>query len=420
MKLLHRTVKGYLLYSLLVLLIAIPVFYIIISSLCMQDVDEALRSRRRQLSAQLAKHPEILDSLPWQDFNHEMTISQQAAPAAGVGAGSSDRYLTVNGQAEPFRELHTIIRARGRTYPAVLRISLIGIEDLTQGIVLTTVLLIAVILVGLLWINRHQSKRIWRPFYQLLRQLQNLTLDQAPTLEFKPTDIDEFRDLQSAIGQLTSRNYRTYLQQKEFTENASHEMQTPLAIFQAKLEVLMQDETLDRAQSGNILALADSVARMTKLNKTLLLLAKIENRQFQETEDVDLAAVVRKSLAQMDLQLKFRNLEVTENLEELVVRTNPALVDILVTNLVTNAIQHATEGGTLTVATFPGRLELTNPGPALPFPEENLFQRFQKNRRRGAAGNGLGLAIIKQICDTCHFSITHLESGGIHHFVIRV
>lgn len=418
MKLLNRTVRSYLLYSTLVLLVAIPLFYFIIQALCLQDVDQALQYRKRHLAQQLKEHPALLDRLPWHDLNNEMIIYPPVIRPAGEKKLTLQRYSNLQGAEEPFRELHSFIGIGGKAYPVVLRISLIGIEDLIQGIVLTAILLMILILGGLLWINRVQSKRIWRPFYQALAELRRFNVDRKPQLSFTSTQISEFRDLQQVIRQLTGRTYHTYLQQKEFTENAAHEMQTPLAAFQARLEVLMQDETLSGEQADHIQALADAVQRISRLNKGLLLLARIENRQFTKTENVDLVAALRKLVSSLHIRLQLKKLTLSETCSPCVVGSDPALMDILLSNLINNAIHYAPEGSTISLLTSAGSFEIINAGDPLPFAEEKLFNRFQRGDRPDSSGNGLGLAIVKQICDNCHFSIRYQYQGGRHHFKV--
>lgn len=420
MKLLKRTVRSYLIYSVLVLLVAIPLFYFIIQALCLQDVDQALVDRKSFLSTQLKTHPEILAQLPWHDMSGGMDVLPPVNASQSEQKVTLQRYSTMSGEEEPFRELRTALPVDGRFYPVILRISLIDMEDLIQGIVLTAILLMMMILGGLLWINRGQSRKIWRPFYQMVDQLQHFSLNREPDLHYTPTDITEFKDLQRAITQLAERTYSTYLQQKEFTENAAHEMQTPLATLQARLEVLMQDESLTEQQSAHIQALGDSVIRMSKLNHGLLLLAKIENRQFRESEAVNLFPMVTKMLRQFEIQLQMKRLRVSESCEDCVVNADPVLIDILLSNLLNNAIQYAPEGSEVSVTLTTGQLVISNGGDPLPFGEDRLFHRFQKgNLTAHPGGTGLGLAIVRQICETCGFSIHHRFSDHCHHFSVQ-
>lgn len=419
MKLLKHTVKSYLLYSTVVLIIFIPIFYFIIQSLCLQDVDGALVDRKANLEERLKTKSELLSQLPWHDINNEVIIYPPVANAQEEKKMTLQQYNTLNGENEPFRELHTFIDINGKSYPVILRISLINIEDLIQGIVLAAILLLILILGGLLWINRQQSKKIWQPFYQVLDQLKQFSLDKKHDLHYISTNISEFNDLQHVATTLTERAYKTYSQQKEFTENAAHEMQTPLAAIQARLDVLMQDEQATSVQMNQILLLEDAVMRMSKLYKGLLLLAKIENKQFKETDQIDVVTASKRIVSLLTFQLQLKNLILSEVYQESIIKSNPNLMDILLTNLLNNAIQYAPEGSTIYLNVLSGSIEVRNPGIPLSFPEEKVFDRFQKGDHADAFhGNGLGLAIVKQICDTFQYNIQYSFNEDMHLFKI--
>lgn len=419
MKLLERTIKSHLLYAMVVLLAAVPLFYFITRALCMQDVDEALMDRKKHVVAQLTMHDEMLSSLPWHEMNNEVVIYPAITPIQAKENNKLSYYKTVSEAKEPFREFHTYARVKGEIYPVILRISLIGTEDLIQGIVITATLLMFLILGGLLWINRMQSRRIWRPFYQALEQLRQFNLDKKPDLRFSDTRIDEFKDLQQAGKLLAERTYRTYLQQKEFTENAAHEMQTPLASMQAILEVMIQNEQLTAQQSVHLQGLQDIVIRISRLNKGLLLLAKIENNQYSDMTTVRPVALIKRILSRLDMQIRLKKIMVTEDYQDYIMEANPMLLDILLNNLLHNAVQHSPERGQISVNASPGRIEIANTGKTLPFPDEKLFHRFQTGEHgRSSTGNGLGLAIVSQICESHHYAISYQYKEGCHHFVV--
>ncbi|HET8572686.1 MAG TPA: HAMP domain-containing sensor histidine kinase [Edaphocola sp.] len=414
MNLLKRIIRSHLLYASSALIFSIPVFYFVTRALCIQDVDEALEKRKKELAVQLESNRGIITRLPWQDINDNNFIYSPVIQPPG-----EDYFETINGKDEPFRALHSYLQMDGRIYPVVLRISLIGIEDLVQGIVITEILLLLLILGGLLWINRQQSLRIWKPFYQALEQLRKFKLDRGKDLDFMDTDITEFRDLQKAGMILTERAYQTYLQQKEFIENAAHEMQTPLASMRAILEMMIQHESLGPGLSRQVQELQDVISRVSRLNKGLLLLAKIDNNQFNEIIPLYPAGIIQKIRARLQMQLDAKKIILSEHYEDAVLQGNPVLSDILLSNLLTNAIQYAPEGGRVIINVSTGYIEIKNAGEPLPFPEERLFQRFQKGYSVSfPGGNGLGLAIVWQICETFHYRISYQYKSSFHQFTL--
>jgi two-component system sensor histidine kinase QseC len=412
MKLLQRTVRTYLIYSLLVVLVAIPVFYGIIHQMFMEDVDNVLRQRRDELVAKLNAYP---DESSWQ-FLQDMDENILIRPVA-PGSPARDRiynrhqYDRKAGELEPLRVLSCVAIIHNKTYRIILRQSLIDSEDLSQGILVTQAILLVALLAGLLLINRYQSAKIWRPFYDTLEKLKAFELDKEPRLKLDAGRIREFSDLNQAIRQLVEKNYQVYMNQKAFTENAAHEMQTPLAIFRSKLDLLLQHQSLDSNQAEQIQSLSQTVDRLHRLNKSLLLLSRIENRQYLEKTPVQVPAVVEKTLKQSEDMASAMELDIKADLQEPVIASaNPVLADILVSNLLTNAIIHNVQRGWIRLAVKHSGFEISNSGPPLPFDPGKIFDRFQKNPAN-AASTGLGLAIVKQICDVSGFSIKYSFGG---------
>lgn len=420
MKLLNNTIKWHLLYSVLILLIAIPIFYFIIQTLCLGDVDEALTDRKELFVRRIEKDSGLLKHIQTHDLSDIVSIYPPVPYPQNEKIITLEHYNNLSDENEPFRELHTTIDIHGQHYPVIFRTSLIYTEDLAEGIVWAAIVLMVLILGGLLLINWRQSKKVWQPFYQILDQLKQFSLDKNPNFQDSPTNILEFIDLKQVAKTLTEGAYTTYLQQKEFTENAAHEMQTPLASIQARLEVMLQDEQLSEKQTEHIQLLEDAVLRMTKLNRGLLLLAKIENKQFQEIESINVAQVSKKLLLQFVFQLQHKQLEISETYQDCIINANPILVDILISNLLKNAIQYAPKGSSIFVNVFSNSIKVSNRGEAFSFPKERLFNRFQKSYRIGNHNqNGLGLAIVKQICNAFNYKVQYFFNDNLHQFTIE-
>lgn len=419
MRLLQRSLTSYIIYSIIIILIAIPVFYLIINKMFLNDVDEALRHSERQLVQQLNKEPEE-NITKWNSPEGTILISP-ARQATGKTLIKTVRLQNVlTRKKEDFRQLSSTSLIHGKPYLLMFRMSLVDSEDLSQGVITTQIILLICLLAGLIILTLWQSKKIWEPFYNTLDQLKQFELDKHPVIYLNKTKIREFDELNNAIIQLTKRNHRAYLQQKEFTANAAHELQTPLATMQAKLELMMQEKDLSVGQVKHIQSLSQSVTRMTKLNKGLLLLAKIENRQFKNVQPVDISMLIKKTMQQSASLTEMKRLEVTGTYGENIIMSNPVLTDILVSNLVHNAILHTPEGGIIQITSENGNLRISNSGQPLPFHADNLFHRFQKgDYPKASEGNGLGLAIVKQICDTCHFNIYYYYEDGRHIFSLK-
>jgi signal transduction histidine kinase len=231
------------------------------------------------------------------------------------------------------------------------------------------------------------------------------------------TDIDEFRILDEATRQMTRQILKDYEMLKSFTDNASHEMQTPLAILNSRLDLLIQDPVIGERQLRPIQAMYDAIGRLRQLNQSLLLLTKIENHQFGHTDSVEMAPLIEEKLAQLEDPLRDRRLVVRKDLDRLRLPINGYLADILLNNLLLNAIRHNQDGGELSVCLRESSLRVSNSGPALSLDPATIFDRFVKGTHSG--GTGLGLAIVRQICDNYHFSLTYSYTDQLHNIDIR-
>lgn len=224
--------------------------------------------------------------------------------------------------------------------------------------------------------------------------------------------------MNNAIKTLSETNRRLYVLQKEFTENASHEMQTPLAVLQSKLELLMQTNPINEEQAVLIGELSDASLRMSRLNKTLLLLTRLDNNQYTEKEDVDLKEIVERILDQYTEAVNAKSLQlIIEPLEHVYCRINKTLAEILVSNLLSNAIRHNIQSGKLFVSLQQQVLTVKNDGQNEPLDQSRIFTRFQKNST-DSNSIGLGLGIALKICQLNNFTLQYHFQNGLHCFFV--
>jgi signal transduction histidine kinase len=210
-----------------------------------------------------------------------------------------------------------------------------------------------------------------------------------------------------------------YQSQKEFTDNASHEMQTPLAVLQTKLELLMQTQPLTAEQASLISTLADTNSRLAKLNNSLLLLTKIENNQYGDSENINVTEVCNKILSQVSYQAELKDLKITSSFQKpIYVLANKTLVEILISNLLTNAIRYNYRGGSLTITADDDSITIQNTSTASMLDATKIFERFHKEKS-DPQSIGLGLAIVKRICALYQFTIQYGYEHQLHTFRIQ-
>lgn len=418
MKLLNKSLNGYIIYSVLVLLVSMPVFYFELTSIVAEDVDEDLVAQKADLVAKMEK---VIANKPFEYFEvFEPDI--HIKPAISKRIKDSIYTITffdsIAKENVPHRVLESTVVMNSEWYNITISKSLVDNDNLIFSIVTVQAIILILIILGLLIITRYHSKKLWKPFYATLGKLHEYKIESEKSIELEKTKIDEFADLNTTISNLTNRSHEVYLSQKEFTENASHEMQTPLAILQSKVELLMQTAPLSIEQAELITELSDAGQRMNRLNKTLLLLSKIDNNQFPDSEPVNLNTTVQKLAEQYKNALNQKNISLhTRVTNELAIVASQALIEILFGNLLSNAIRHNVPGGRINIAIGDNLIVISNSGKAQPLDTSKLFQRFQK---QSADGNslGLGLEIAKRICNIYKADISYFYSEMLHSFTV--
>lgn len=421
MRLLHVSLRTLLLYSLVLVLISIPVSFFSIREILNEEVDESLALHSEQFLKHI-KTFEYLDDLEmdlriWDQLSYDITIKPSDGTTTAKQYKTVSLYDSIEHESHPFRLLSSSVDIKTKPYLLTIRMSLVDNEELVMALVLVQAALIILLATGLLLLNRSLSRKLWKPFYNTLNQLKAYELDKSESIHTEKTNIIEFDDLNKTISYLTDRNRKVFLQQKEFIENASHELQTPLAIFQSKLDNLMQNPSLTELDATTLMELESTAQRMARLNKSLLLLSKIDNEQFTDTEEIELSKLITGLLANMRPMAELENITITTEIDPLRIVANKTLTEVLLTNLFHNAIRHATVKSMVFVKMHNQQLTVINSGERLKMAPEKMFERFSKETK-GENSTGLGLAIVKKICDTCSYSLDYNFQNELHVFTV--
>lgn len=423
MKLLNQSLK-YLSVSLLfVVSLWAVVFYFNILNEIRESMDEGLESYKRQILYKVQTDTTILHQNNFEEGFFAIQPIQQAEALS-----AKDRYTDTmlymqdaddeTPELEPVRMLSTVFEHQGRYYRLDIINSMVEEDDLVKELFREALWLYLVLIAGLILINKYALQRLWRPFYSLLDQLKGFRLGSSKSLPVVATDTKEFSDLQQAVQALLQHSTETYEQQKEFIGNASHELQTPLAIATNKLELMLEKGDFEEAQAEGIAEVMQIIERLVRLNKSLLLLAKIESKQFLHEELVPIHALVQQSISDLEEMAAFRQISITQpGSATLFATMDNALATIVVSNLVRNALFHNVASGTVLIEVTEHTLRIGNSGQQEPLDSEKVFSRFYKSGSR-PSGTGLGLAIVKAICDLYGFTIAYSYRKGQHCFII--
>lgn len=290
-------------------------------------------------------------------------------------------------------------------------------RDLIQGIMIQFFLIFSALSCSVFITLRLTTRKLWQPFDNTLKKMEHFNLEQNINPEFIATDIKEFQRLNQSVALLIKRNKESYRTQKEFTENASHELQTPLAVAQAKLDLLIQED-LNKKQSEIVNDLYTVFKRMRRLNKNLLLLARIENAQYTDMQQIDLCEFIQNRIYLFDYPGGYQSSVILKKTSpSLIIKANEVLLESLINNLVVNAMRHSSDNFVNTVEIKDRCLTVSNIAVDGPLDEKLLFCRFKftDNKKRG---NGLGLSIMKAVCDFHGWTITYRYQNKYHSFIV--
>ncbi|MFZ1791652.1 MAG: HAMP domain-containing sensor histidine kinase [Saprospiraceae bacterium] len=416
-KLLQKISRSYLIFAVLILIVVAPIFYFASKKLYVEDADEALILRKNEFLQFSLSELKESDISVWNKFNHDIKI-KEATKLITDTIFYRYYYDALSAENEPYRELNLPILIEGNPYTYSARINLVETEDLMKSIAILFLLIISLLLIGLFVITKRLSINLWKPFNETLNQIEKFEIDKSNQPKFIETNIEEFNRLNKSIEKLINKNTSIYHSQREFVENAAHELQTPLAVFQVKIDTLIQSSDFTQEQYKMLSSLNDSVSRLNRLNKNLLLLSKMENEIYSEKQTINLYEAIEKHFGFFTEQAKAKKLIIKTEMEVTVaVKSNPVLVEILISNLFLNAIRHNVSYGQVLVTLLNHSLTFSNTGQSQSLVADKLFNRFSKSNP-SEQGNGLGLAIIKKIADLNNWKISYSFANNFHSFSV--
>jgi len=327
-------------------------------------------------------------------------------------------YMVNEEEFEPVRMLKSIFKKNNDFYKITVVTSMIEEDDQIRNLLKYTILLYLALIISILLLNKFFLRKVWKPFYKLIDQLKVYRLERNETIRYRETNIEEFALLNESIEKLLQKTRQSYSDQKQFIENASHELQTPLAIAINKLELLFEDDTLTDSQAKQLQHVLENLERLTRLNRSLLLISKIENDQFPLREEVDLQRVIEKIISDYSDMAAHKNMNIGFVAERTVKTINPDLTYILFSNLIKNAISHGKSGSTISLRLTDYEFLISNNSTMGPLQDKAIFERFQK-MGANTTSTGLGLSIAKSIAEQFGFTLKYHFENGLHTFTLR-
>lgn len=419
MKLLSYTYRKLALLLFLLMAVWGVLFYYAIIDEVVDETDDTLENYGEILMESALHDPSILETEgSLMSFYKFTPISEEEGRHYRQVFYDATVYIELEDEDEPVRVMCTAFRMPdGQYYELKLMISILERDDMVEAMLWYLGALFLLFLICTSIGIQLVLKGVFRPLHRLLDWLHCIQPGkEVPPLD-NPTKIREFRQLSDAALDMGNRSYKAYEEQKQFIENASHELQTPLAIVRGKVELLAESEGMTEQQMEQLDEIYATLGRAVKLNKSLLLLSRIENGQYTEMEDVSVDEILDELLPDLMDIYEHKQVRLIRKREEqpFIIRCNHSLAQILVSNLVKNSLLHNREGGELQVLTTPTSLVIKNTGD-VPLDGEKLFRRFYHGMDGKKDSTGLGLAIARSIALSSSLKLTYEWQDGMHTF----
>lgn len=419
MKLLSYTYRKLALLLFLLMAVWGVLFYYAIIDEVVDETDDTLENYGEILMESALHDPSILETEgSLMSFYKFTPISEEEGRHYRQVFYDATVYIELEDEDEPVRVMCTAFRMPdGQYYELKLMISILERDDMVEAMLWYLGALFLLFLICTSIGIQLVLKGVFRPLHRLLDWLHCIQPGkEVPPLD-NPTKIREFRQLSDAALDMGNRSYKAYEEQKQFIENASHELQTPLAIVRGKVELLAESEGMTEQQMEQLDEIYATLGRAVKLNKSLLLLSRIENGQYTEMEDVSVDEILDELLPDLMDIYEHKQVRLIRKREEqpFIIRCNHSLAQILVSNLVKNSLLHNREGGELQVLTTSTSLVIKNTGD-VPLDGEKLFRRFYHGMDGKKDSTGLGLAIARSIALSSSLKLTYEWQDGMHTF----
>lgn len=401
------SLKNYILRHLVIVFLIVMAVWAILFYAYMLDevydnVDDGLKNQKIEIIREAYLNPSILEVNEYGINQFRVFVAQGNFNEKNI-ITREFFYMPYDEEMEPYRVLRTGFYApNGVPYHLEIRTSTVEEDDLLLAFSIALGVLYVILMLSVFVVNRLIIKGVWKPFNQILDKLNHYEFGNKPNLIPLESSVIEFNRLDKSIHQMWQRNEQVFQEQKTFIENASHELQTPLAITINKLEVLLEDDTLSETQIVQLSEAKESLIRLSGLNKTLLTLSRIENKQYKNPEKVVFNDIIKNIYTDFKELLEFKNIKFLLNeTADFVCVMNKDLAFILISNLFRNALKYNIEEGIIEIQVGASEFIIKNSGKN-PLNKNVIFQRFYKSEQ-ATNSNGLGLSIVKSIVDNYDF-----------------
>jgi len=410
-------------YLLVALLVVVAVwaglFYAVILDEVYDNIDDGLKNSKILIEREAYANPDVLDTPEFGINQFKITPLPKGNYDFSNKLISTFEFSEYDDEDQPIRLLETVFNdAKGNPYKLTIRASMVEEDELMEDLLTALVALYVMLVMSIAILNRFILRKVWKSFYLLLDKLKSYKLGMGKEFTAPESHVSEFEVLGHELEDLLRRSETIYSSQKQFIENASHELQTPLAISLNKLELFAENSNLPNEQMMEIGKISDTLNRLVRLNKSLLLLSKIENRQYADEEPVNFNKLISQLVDDFTDLAEFREIKIDVVQQgKLSFPMNKGLALTLVTNLLKNALVHNHPGGTVTLILNADSLSVQNTGSNKPLDDKQVFDRFYRSSTNEQS-TGLGLSIVWSIANSYKLAVKYAYTG-MHTFTIQ-
>lgn len=406
--LLRKTSKTFLSIGIVLMLFSTVALYFYVRNLLQSEIEEELRSTEARIESSISGNNPIYQLPPMVEVTEVLNLGVEHLKDTLIYDPSQD-------EIEDFRELTTYSKINNHNYRITVRTLIVESEDILIAVIISYLIVILSVFVFLFYFNKSRTQKLWTPFFKNLEQMKLFSLTSESPISLMDSDILEFSELNTEITTLTEKVRSDYKNLKQFTEDVSHELQTPLAIIQAKVDTIINGEDLNDEQFEQLSSIQNDIQRLKQLNKKLGLISKIENDQFTNISPCNLNHILNNRIE--NLSELYPSEILFESNEDVVLLMDAHLAEVLCDNLLSNAIKYSLPTTPIVVNLEKESLSVKNEGKRAILKPDQLFQRFYKESDE-VKSTGLGLAIVKKICDLYGFQPSYRYTNNEHHFTI--
>lgn len=410
--------------SALLLIIAVwaALFYTFLIEEVYDNIDDGLKDLKIQIIREAYVDDKILNTSDFSFNQFRIIPIDRNEYREGNFFRNESFYMEYEDDNEPYRVLETyFIDKDGNSKRLEIRTSIVEEDEFAENLFFALIVLYVVMVTSIIMINNVILRKTWKPFYKTLKKLGNYEFGKGSNEKNKDTNIHEFKLLNQEIDKMIQRNEQTFKHQKQFIENASHELQTPLAVSINKIEILLEDDNLSEEKLIELSNIRETLLKLVKINKSLLMLSRIENNQFFPKEEIIFNDITKSSIEDFSDMIGFKEIDLkfTEN-GTFKAMINPDLAYVLVSNLLRNAIKYNKINGKIFIDFYDNGFDIRNTSTQTePLNSDLIFNRFYKSNQDNSS-TGLGLSIVKTIIDNSpNLEIDYHYHSDFHIFSVR-